>query len=142
MRIELARPDPHPAPGHADLPAHVRRCRLDSHHCARATVHDRRCPLLGSHRHQDPARPAPPPPDGVPAGRAPVPAPVVVAGVAGLLGSDGMDPVWGDPASRVLLVGVLATLGLAALWLRDAREPWALRPGTARLLPSAGQRVR
>jgi hypothetical protein len=54
-----------------------------------------------------------------------------------LAGGDGYDVVWDDGAGRVALVGLVAALAFAGLLFRDGREPWALRPGTERTLPSA-----
>ena len=51
--------------------------------------------------------------------------------------TDGYDAVWDDGAARVALVGIAAALGFAVLLLREAREPWALRPGSERTLASA-----
>ncbi len=63
--------------------------------------------------------------------------PGAVAMVGATISTDGYDVIWGDPASRVALVGVIAALGFAG----EAREPWAIRPGTERMLPSARARV-
>lgn len=62
-------------------------------------------------------------------------APRLVAMAAGALG-DGYDPVWNDWAARIGMVGMLAGLAFAVVLAREAREPWSLRPGAERTLPS------
>lgn len=61
--------------------------------------------------------------------------PRLVGMAAGAIG-DGYDPVWNDPAARLGMVGILAGVALAAVLVRQAREPWSLRPGRERVLPS------
>ncbi|HEU5082467.1 MAG TPA: hypothetical protein VFU14_03945 [Acidimicrobiales bacterium] len=67
--------------------------------------------------------------------------PRLIAMSTAAISGDGYDVVWDDPVSRVALVGVVGALAFAGVLASEGREPWALRPGTERTLPSVRERV-